>query len=56
MIVKAASGLKCPMEGQPRKYIDDAEAVEVPDSVYYRRLVNDGSLVRSTDNMSASTN
>ena len=56
MEVKAASGLKCPMEGTPRKYIDDATAVAVADSAYYRRLVEDGSLVNMTADMSASTN
>lgn len=45
MKVIAAPGARCPMEGTPRKYITDAEAVEVPASAYYRRLVADGSLV-----------
>lgn len=46
MLVKAAPGLKCPMEKKPRIYITDQEPVEVPDSPYYRRLVKDGSLIR----------
>ncbi len=46
MKVLAAPGTKCPMEGNPRKYIGDAEpAAEVPESAYYKRLVGDGSLV-----------
>ena len=45
MIVKAAAGLKCPMEGTTRKYItDDAGGTDVPDTAYYRRMVADGSL------------
>lgn len=42
--VKAKTGLKCPMEGNPRKYITDEKAVEVPRSAYYLRLLGDGSL------------
>jgi len=46
MIVKASPGLQCPMENNPREYIsDDDQGVEVPNSAYYRRLVDDGSLV-----------
>ncbi len=45
MRVKAAPGLKCPKEGNARKYITDSEAVEVPATAYYRRLVADGSLI-----------
>lgn len=45
MKVRAATGLQCPMEAQPRVFItDDAKGVEVPDSSYYRRLIADGSL------------
>ena len=44
MKVLAAPGTRCPMEGDPRKYIGDAEPAEVPDSSYYKRLVLDGSL------------
>jgi hypothetical protein len=43
--VKAAKGMKCPMEGAPRKYITDAEAVTVRKTVYYQRLLKDGSLI-----------
>ena len=46
MHIKAASGLRCPMEGDPRAYItDDPKGVEVDDTAYYRRLLDDGSLV-----------
>jgi len=44
MKVQAAPGTKCPMEGNPRKYITDAVPVDVPESAYYKRLVGDGSL------------
>jgi len=44
MQVKSAPGTQCPKEN-PRKYITDAAAQEVPDNVYYLRLVDDGSLV-----------
>jgi len=45
MKVKAIEGSRCPMEGNPRKYITDSEAVEVPATSYYQRLVTEGSLV-----------
>jgi len=46
MKVKAAPGLKCPKEDKPREYIsDDGVGEEVADSTYYRRLIDDGSLV-----------
>ena len=44
MKVISAPGTQTPKEGKPREYITDSEAVDVPDSTYYRRLVNDGSL------------
>jgi len=44
MQVKSKPGTKCPKEGKPRKYIEDAEFVTVPDTAYYKRLVRDGSL------------
>jgi len=47
MKVKAAPGLRCPIEGKPRKYITDTKAVEVAENAYYARLVSDGSLVRT---------
>ena len=46
MKVKAPPGILCPKEEQPREYItEDPAGVEVPDSAYYRRLVDDGSLL-----------
>lgn len=45
MKVKAAAGVKVPMEGAPRKYITDEQAQEVPASAYYRRRVAEGDLV-----------
>lgn len=44
MRVQAAPGLQCPAENNPREYITDAVPVDVPDTAYYRRLVDDGSL------------
>lgn len=43
IFVKAAKGARCPKEGRPREYV--TEAVEVPATAYYRRLLADGSLV-----------
>ncbi|MCM0081778.1 DUF2635 domain-containing protein [Geomonas sp. Red32] len=44
--VKAAPGLKCPMENNHRTYItDDNEGVSVPNTAFYRRLLRDGSLL-----------
>ena len=45
--VKAKKGTRCPREGAPRKYITDSVAVDVPNTAYYRRLVDprDGSLI-----------
>lgn len=56
MIVLAPPGQKCPMAGKPRSYITDTpppapegatpeRGYTVPDTVYYRRLVRDGSLI-----------
>ena len=45
MLVKAIQGARCPKEGKPREYITDSTPEEVPESIYYRRLVTDGSLV-----------
>lgn len=45
LTVKAAPGLKVPREDKPTIYIDDAAAVQVPDSPYYRRRMADGDLV-----------
>lgn len=50
MLVKAAPGLKVPLEGKPRSYITDTPpdgevGFTVPDSAYYLRRVADGDLV-----------
>ncbi|MDR2551452.1 MAG: DUF2635 domain-containing protein [Desulfobulbus sp.] len=55
MKVQAAKGTKCPMEGRPRQYITDGKPVEVPGTAYYRRLLNDGSLVEITPAQPATT-
>ncbi len=47
MNVRAAAGTRCPMEGRPRVYITDAEPMAVPESAYYLRRVQDGSLVKA---------
>lgn len=43
--VKAAAGVRVPMEGMPRRHITDAAPVAVPDAAYYRRRIADGDLV-----------
>ncbi len=45
LMVIAKEGTKCPMERQPRGYITDKKAVTVPNTVYYRRLLKEGSLI-----------
>ena len=45
MQVRAAKGLQCPRENKRDEYITDDKTVTVPDTAYYRRLVDDGSLV-----------
>lgn len=45
ILVKTPPGLKCPVEGMPRKYITDSPSVTVHCTDYYRRLVDDGSLI-----------
>lgn len=48
MKVKAAVGIKVPMENQPYRYIEQ-EPVEVENSIYYQRRINDGDLVVVTE-------
>ncbi|TQN84359.1 UNVERIFIED_ORG: uncharacterized protein DUF2635 [Citrobacter freundii] len=48
MKVKAAPGVKFPMEDNARKYIT-TEAVNVENTAYYRRAVQDGDLILVTD-------
>lgn len=45
MNVIAAPGIKVPKETQPHSYIDDAVAVDVPDTAYYQRRLLDGDLL-----------
>lgn len=45
MIVKAAPGLRVPKEDKPREYITEDAPVEVPESVYYLRRLDEGDLV-----------
>ena len=45
MQVKSAPGTQCPKEQDGRQYITDAEPQEVPESAYYLRLIDDGSLI-----------
>lgn len=45
LLVKAAPTLRVSFEYQHRRYITDGEAVSVPDTAYYRRLLTNGDLV-----------
>ena len=45
MKVLAAPGTKCPKEGKPREYIDEQTVFDAPETTYYKRLINDGSLM-----------
>lgn len=49
MKVKAATGVRVPLENQPHSYITDAQAVEVNDTLYYQRRLADGDLVLVTE-------
>lgn len=48
MKVKAAAGLRVPYENQPRRYIEQ-KPVDVPDTIYYRRLLAAGDLMDVSD-------
>lgn len=56
MKVKAATGLQVPYENLPRRYIEQTP-VNVPDTIYYRRLLAAGDLVtvKATRNKEAAT-
>ncbi|WP_373325237.1 DUF2635 domain-containing protein [Neisseria blantyrii] len=43
--VRAAEGLRVPMEGMPHEYIGRETAEVDGESLYYRRLLDEGSLV-----------
>lgn len=45
MKVTATPGVRVPIEGKPREYITEADAVEVPETAYYRRRLRDGDLI-----------
>ncbi len=45
MHVIAAPGIQVPKEDKPRDYITDTQAVDVPDTAYYRRRIADGDLL-----------
>jgi hypothetical protein len=45
--VKAAPGVRVPMESAPRKYITDAAEVPVLRTAYYIRRLKDGDLIRT---------
>lgn len=49
MKVIAAAGLQVPMADNPRRYVTDALAVDVPDDTYYHRRIADGDLELVTD-------
>ncbi|MCO6514497.1 MULTISPECIES: hypothetical protein [Snodgrassella] len=51
MKVKAAPGLRVPTEDRANAYIEQTP-VDVPMSLYYRRLVADGDLIRLPDELS----
>lgn len=48
LYVKASPGLKVPYETKSNKYITE-EAIEVPNTLYYRRRINDGDLIEVSD-------
>ncbi|HCB0915532.1 TPA: DUF2635 domain-containing protein [Klebsiella variicola subsp. variicola] len=48
MKVKAREGIRLPREDNARRYIEQ-EPVEVPESTYYLRRLNEGDLVKVTD-------
>lgn len=47
MKVIAAPGILVPKEDKPRDYITDAEAIDVPETVYYLRRIADGDLLEA---------
>ncbi|EAW3718511.1 DUF2635 domain-containing protein [Salmonella enterica] len=47
LTVRAADGLRVPLEDNPRRHIG-AEPVTVPDRAYYRRLLRAGDLLDAT--------
>lgn len=52
MLVIAAAGIQVPMEDKPREYITDSQAVDVPASAYYLRMLADGDLLPAEESAS----
>lgn len=46
ILVRAAHGIRVPVEGRPHTYLTDAEDVYVPATAYNLRRIADGDLVR----------
>lgn len=49
MMVIARKGLSVPREDNARRYITDAQAVEVDDSAYYLRCLRNGDLLPAAE-------
>ena len=49
ILVRAATGLKVPKEGEPHRYINEHQAVAVEESAYYLRCLECGDLVRESE-------
>ena len=49
MLIVSKKGTRCPKENKPRQYILEDQPQEVPDTAYYRRLVAEGSLIKSEE-------
>jgi len=47
ILVRAAPGLRVPVEGKPHEYFTDAEDVSVPATAYNLRRVAEGDLLRT---------
>lgn len=47
MKVKAAQGVRVPMDSTPRQYITDAQEVDVGETPYYLLRLKDGDLIRT---------
>ncbi|KIP18510.1 hypothetical protein KY49_3293 [Burkholderia sp. MSHR3999] len=55
MKVKAAPGVRVPMDGAPRKYITEENEVTVDESPYYLLRVRDRDLIRTDVPSNATT-
>jgi hypothetical protein len=54
LLVIAYPGLPCPKEENPRDYITDSYPMPVPNTMYYRRRIAEGSLKLYEDKTAAS--